>query len=121
MWLSILRGCVAHGNKILGELVGQHIIELDPENSGAFVQLSNILSTSKDWERSALVRRLMIEKKIHKNSGRSWSDIEHIPVEGLCGNSQFVSQSLDLGQKRPAAVSFQPFHSSPLEIFAYTD
>ncbi|CAN4122278.1 unnamed protein product [Withania somnifera] len=74
MWLSILRGCVAHGNKILGELVARRIIELDPENSGAFVQLSNIFATSEDWERSALVRRLMIEKKIHKSSGRSWSD-----------------------------------------------
>ncbi|XP_006364856.1 putative pentatricopeptide repeat-containing protein At1g77010, mitochondrial [Solanum tuberosum] len=75
MWLSILRGCVAHGNKILGQLVAQRIIELDPENSGAFVQLSNIFATSEDWERSALVRRLMVEKKIHKSSGRSWSDM----------------------------------------------
>ncbi|XP_059279764.1 putative pentatricopeptide repeat-containing protein At1g77010, mitochondrial [Lycium ferocissimum] len=75
MWLSILRGCVAHGNKILGELVAHRIIELDPENSGAFVQLSNVFATSEDWERSASVRRLMIEKKIHKSSARSWSDI----------------------------------------------
>ncbi|XP_016464330.2 putative pentatricopeptide repeat-containing protein At1g77010, mitochondrial [Nicotiana tabacum] len=75
MWLSILRGCVAHGNKILGELVAKRIIELDPENSGAFVQLSNIFATSEDWERSAFVRRLMTEKKIYKISGRSWSDM----------------------------------------------
>ncbi|CAN4092482.1 unnamed protein product [Withania somnifera] len=69
MWLSILRGCVAHGNKMLGKPVARRIIEPDPDNSGAFVQLSNIFATSEDWERSALVRRLMLEQKIHKSSG----------------------------------------------------
>ncbi|XP_024451893.2 putative pentatricopeptide repeat-containing protein At1g77010, mitochondrial isoform X4 [Populus trichocarpa] len=57
MWSSVLRGCMAHGEKDLGEKVAQQIIELDPENSGAYVQLSSIFATSGDWESSALVRK----------------------------------------------------------------
>lgn len=74
LWSSVLRGCVAHGNKILGEKVAEKIRELDPENSGAYVQLSSIFATSGDWESSAEVRKLMRDKRIRKNPGQSWGD-----------------------------------------------
>ncbi|KAI9100123.1 hypothetical protein K1719_024341 [Acacia pycnantha] len=74
MWSSILRGCVAHGNKTLGKKAAEQIIELDPGNSCAFIQLSNILATSKDWEGSAEVRKLMRDKEVQKNPGYSWAD-----------------------------------------------
>ncbi|KAK9270114.1 hypothetical protein L1049_025688 [Liquidambar formosana] len=74
MWSSVLRGCVAHGDETLGKKVAERIIELDPENSGAYVQLSSIFATSGDWERSAQVRKLMREKRIQKNPGCSWAD-----------------------------------------------
>ncbi|KAK2967092.1 hypothetical protein RJ640_007407 [Escallonia rubra] len=59
MWLSILRGCVAHGNKILGKKVAERICQLDPVNSAAYVQLSSIFATDGDWERSTQVRDVM--------------------------------------------------------------
>ncbi|CAK7346872.1 unnamed protein product [Dovyalis caffra] len=74
MWSSVLRGCVAYGDKDLGEKVAQQIIELDPENSGAYVQLSSIFATSGDWESSALVRKVMREKQVQKNPGYSWAN-----------------------------------------------
>ncbi|XP_034675347.1 putative pentatricopeptide repeat-containing protein At1g77010, mitochondrial [Vitis riparia] len=74
MWSSVLRGCVAHGNNILGKKVAKRIIDLDPENSGAYVQLSGIYATFEDWGRSAQVRKLMYDKKIPKVPGCSWAD-----------------------------------------------
>ncbi|XP_028752753.1 putative pentatricopeptide repeat-containing protein At1g77010, mitochondrial [Neltuma alba] len=74
MWSSILRGCVAHGNKTLGKKAAEQIIELDPGNSSAFIQLSNILATSDDWEGSAQVRNLMRDKHVQKSPGYSWAD-----------------------------------------------
>uniref|UniRef100_A0A2C9U2I7 Pentacotripeptide-repeat region of PRORP domain-containing protein n=1 Tax=Manihot esculenta TaxID=3983 RepID=A0A2C9U2I7_MANES len=74
MWSSVLRGCVAHGDKDLGEKVARRIIELDPESSNAYVQLSGIFATSGDWESSALVRKVMKEKKVKKHPGFSWAD-----------------------------------------------
>ncbi|CAK9174299.1 unnamed protein product [Ilex paraguariensis] len=78
MWSSVLRGCVAHGNKTLGKKVSEKIMELDSENSGAYVQLSNIFATSGEWERSALIRKMMREKRIQKYPGRSWADAQFV-------------------------------------------
>lgn len=72
MWLSILRGCVAHGDRHLGKKVAEQVMELDSENSSAFVQLSNIFSTSGEWQDSAIVRKLMKDRNIQKNPGQSW-------------------------------------------------
>ncbi|XVF37050.1 hypothetical protein REPUB_Repub19eG0112500 [Reevesia pubescens] len=74
LWSSVLRGCVAHGDKTLGQKVAERIIELDPENSGAYIQLSSLFATSGEWEISAIVRRIMREKQIQKNPGCSWAD-----------------------------------------------
>ncbi|WRX30019.1 Pentatricopeptide repeat - like 10 [Theobroma cacao] len=74
LWSSVLRGCVAHGDKSLGKKVAEQIIELDPENSGAYVQLSSLFATSGEWETSAAVRSIMREKQIKKNPGCSWAE-----------------------------------------------
>jgi cytochrome c-type biogenesis protein CcmH/NrfG len=74
MWLSLLRGCISHGNKAIGKKAAEQIIQLDPENSGAYIQLSNILATSGDWEGSAKVRELMRDKNVQKICGFSWAD-----------------------------------------------
>ncbi|KAL5082640.1 hypothetical protein RYX36_011061 [Vicia faba] len=67
MWLSVLRGCISYGNKTIGKMAAKKIIQLDPENSCAYIQLSNILATSEDWEGSAKVRELMRHKKCLEN------------------------------------------------------
>ncbi|CAN8234347.1 unnamed protein product [Cochlearia groenlandica] len=74
IWSSVLRACVANGNKSMGKKVAEKIIELEPENAVAYVQLSAIFATSGDWESSALVRKLMREKQVRKNPGSSWAD-----------------------------------------------
>ncbi|XP_074288141.1 putative pentatricopeptide repeat-containing protein At1g77010, mitochondrial [Silene latifolia] len=72
IWSSVLRGCVAHGNKILGKEVAEMIIQLDPENSGAYIQLSGMFATSGDWDGSTQVRDTMRAKHLEKNAGISW-------------------------------------------------
>ncbi|KAK3223386.1 hypothetical protein Dsin_010411 [Dipteronia sinensis] len=62
MWSSILRGCTIHGDKNLGKKVAKRIIELDPVNCGAYVQLSNIFATSGEWERSLSIRKAIRDK-----------------------------------------------------------
>ncbi|KAF7144789.1 hypothetical protein RHSIM_Rhsim04G0072700 [Rhododendron simsii] len=74
MWSSVLRGCVIHGNKSIGRKLAERITDMDPENSGAYMQLSSIFATSNDWERSAQIRNLMRDKRIQKNPGCSWAE-----------------------------------------------
>ncbi|KAI9176655.1 hypothetical protein LWI28_005583 [Acer negundo] len=72
MWSSIVGGCTVHGDKNLGKKVAKQIIEFDPMNSGAYVQLLNIFATSGEWERSLSVRKAMRDKQVQKNLGCSW-------------------------------------------------
>ncbi|XP_058097386.1 putative pentatricopeptide repeat-containing protein At1g77010, mitochondrial [Magnolia sinica] len=74
MWSSVLRGCKACGNESLGRKAAEQLIKLDPENSGAYVQLSNIYAARGEWERSALVRNMMLERRVRKKPGCSWVD-----------------------------------------------
>ncbi|PIA47520.1 hypothetical protein AQUCO_01400274v1 [Aquilegia coerulea] len=76
MWLSILRGCTTHGNENLGRKVAEHVIQLDPGNSSAYVQLASIHATRGNWERSEEVRKMMQDNRIRKNPGCSWIEIE---------------------------------------------
>uniref|UniRef100_A0A7N0UTH0 Pentatricopeptide repeat-containing protein n=1 Tax=Kalanchoe fedtschenkoi TaxID=63787 RepID=A0A7N0UTH0_KALFE len=73
MLLSVLRGCVAHGNKSLGENLAEQIIQLDPKNSSAYVQLCSMFATSEDWDMSARLRKVMRDGQIQKNPGYSWA------------------------------------------------
>ncbi|KAK4749126.1 hypothetical protein SAY87_026575 [Trapa incisa] len=74
MWSSVLRGCGIYGNTVLGRKVAEKIMELDPQNSCAYVQLSSMLAESGDWERSAIVRDAMRDMQIEKSPGFSWAE-----------------------------------------------
>ena len=46
MWSSILRGCSAHEDTVLGKKVAEKITMIDPKNPDAYVQLASIFATS---------------------------------------------------------------------------
>lgn len=75
MWSAVLRGCIENGDKSLSMEVAKRIIELDPQNSGAFVQLSGVMASTGDWKQSAVVRQFMRDMRIQKSPGRSWCNI----------------------------------------------
>lgn len=74
IWSSVLRGCKARGDESLGRKAAERLLELDNENSGAYVQLSSIYAAHGEWERSAILRNMMQERRIKKNPGCSWVD-----------------------------------------------
>ncbi|KAK9167272.1 hypothetical protein Scep_002463 [Stephania cephalantha] len=80
IWSAVLRGCVAHGNKALGDRVAGRMVELDPENSCAYVQLASMHANTGDWEKSAQIRRMMQGRRVVKDPSCSWIEVEQ---EGL--------------------------------------
>ncbi|KAL5704464.1 hypothetical protein ACHQM5_022890 [Ranunculus cassubicifolius] len=82
MWSSVLRGCRAHGDGNLGRYVAERIIKLDPESSGAYVQLASIHATGGSWEESAEVRKNMRVNRVQKNPGSSWIEMDEQSLIG---------------------------------------
>ncbi|KAF6167504.1 hypothetical protein GIB67_031705 [Kingdonia uniflora] len=76
IWSSVLRGCVTHGHETLGKKVAEYIIEVDSENSSAYVQLAGMHAAYGDWERASEVRKKIQDGGIRKIRGGSWIEIE---------------------------------------------
>ncbi|CAN6475998.1 unnamed protein product [Victoria cruziana] len=75
MWTSILSASRAYGEETLGRKAADRLLQLDPANSAAFVQLSNIYATCGEWTKAARVRKLMEQKGVTKTfPGCSWVD-----------------------------------------------
>ncbi|KAI0504405.1 hypothetical protein KFK09_015357 [Dendrobium nobile] len=86
VWGSLLNACRIHGNAFLGEKVGTKLLELEPENSGRYVLLSNIYAGRGMWEKVAELRRIMKERKVEKTPGSSFIDINGEVHEFMAGD-----------------------------------
>ncbi|PON87206.1 Tetratricopeptide-like helical domain containing protein [Trema orientale] len=49
VWGTLLGACRFHGNVELAEEVSKHLFELDPQDSGYYILLSNIHADAADW------------------------------------------------------------------------
>lgn len=75
VWRTLLGACQVHGNMELGSLAAKRILELEPHDPAAYVLLSNLYAATGQWQNVTEVRRSMKEKKLTKESGCSWVEI----------------------------------------------
>ncbi|KNA07198.1 hypothetical protein SOVF_174060, partial [Spinacia oleracea] len=76
IWGSLLGACKVHSNIDVGEYVGSKLVEIEPENAGNYVILSNLYASAGRWEEVRNLRELMKEKAVSKEPGRSWIEID---------------------------------------------
>ncbi|XP_030481405.2 pentatricopeptide repeat-containing protein At2g13600 [Cannabis sativa] len=77
IWGALLSACRTHHNSELAEFAVKNLLELNVKDSGCYVLLANIYSESGKLEDFANVRKLMREKTIQKNPGRSWIEVDN--------------------------------------------
>lgn len=69
---SLLSASRVHKRLDLGEFAANRLFELEPENSGNYVLLSNIYASSGKWEDVERVRAVMKKVGLTKTTGWSW-------------------------------------------------
>ncbi|XP_020257498.1 pentatricopeptide repeat-containing protein At4g33990 [Asparagus officinalis] len=74
VWGALLGACRIHGNVELGDIASNRLFEVDPENVGYYVLLSNMHAKSRNWEGVGEVRSLAKNRQLMKTPG--WSSIE---------------------------------------------
>ncbi|KAG8645346.1 pentatricopeptide repeat-containing protein At4g33990 [Manihot esculenta] len=74
MWGALLGACRIHGHTELGKYASARLFEVDSENVGYYVLLSNIYATVGKWEGADKVRSLARDRGLRKTPG--WSSIE---------------------------------------------
>ncbi|CAI9104661.1 OLC1v1003384C1 [Oldenlandia corymbosa var. corymbosa] len=75
MWGTVLSACSECGNVELGKLAGQRALQLEPENTGIIVLLSNMYANHGMWDEIEQLRESMKGRKIIKDIGCSWVDV----------------------------------------------
>lgn len=67
VWGGVLAGCRIHGNIEIAEIAADHLLELDPDNSGIFSIMADIYANNRRWEDVGKIRKLMSEKGVKMN------------------------------------------------------
>ncbi|XP_024159129.1 pentatricopeptide repeat-containing protein At5g56310 [Rosa chinensis] len=75
IWGSLLAASNIHGNDELGEHALQHLLMLEPQNSGNYSLLSNIYTALDRWNKSRMLRKVMRDNGVKKMPGRSFIDV----------------------------------------------
>ncbi|XP_028070373.1 pentatricopeptide repeat-containing protein At3g14330 [Camellia sinensis] len=76
IWGSLLNSCRLYGNVSLAEAIAKRLFELEPNNPGNYVLLSNIYANAGLWEGVKMVRDVMEKRGIKKEAGCSWIQIK---------------------------------------------
>lgn len=87
IWGALLSACKVNGNVELSQEILIHLLELESQDSGVYVLLSNIYATNERWDDVRRVRRLMKDKGIRKFPGSSVVEVNGETHEFLVGNT----------------------------------
>lgn len=76
VWRALLGACRIHQSVEIGEQAAQHLLELEPQNPGNCVLLSNIYATAGRWNDVAKVKNMMKDKGLKNIPGYSWIQVQ---------------------------------------------
>eukprot|EP01018_Ginkgo_biloba_P030238 Gb_09382 [translate_table: standard] len=77
VWGSLLGACRVHCNIEIGVVAAEHIFELEPNNSGYYVVMSNIYAAAGRWDGVAKLRAMMKERGLKKKPAYSWIEVKN--------------------------------------------
>ncbi|PRQ46446.1 putative tetratricopeptide-like helical domain, DYW domain-containing protein [Rosa chinensis] len=86
VWGSLLGACRTHKRVEMGEYVAKHVFELEPENAGAHVLLSNIYASAGRWDDVARIRTTLNDMGIKKVPGSTSIEVDSVVHEFLVGD-----------------------------------
>ncbi|GMY36094.1 pentatricopeptide repeat-containing protein At1g08070, chloroplastic [Fagus crenata] len=81
IWGSLLGACRVHGRVELGEYVAEHLFELEPDNPGAYVLLSNIYAGAGRWDDVARIRNRLNDMGMKKVPGCTSIEVDGVVHE----------------------------------------
>ncbi|KAM7508938.1 hypothetical protein LguiA_019391 [Lonicera macranthoides] len=77
IWGALLSVCRASGDIKLAERVSKHIIELNSNDTGYYVLVSNVYATLGKWDQVRTIRKSLKTRGLVKDQGFSWLEIQN--------------------------------------------
>lgn len=85
IWGSLLAASRMHGDVELAERSLQHLIMVEPHNSGNYTLLSNTYAAVGRWNESGMMRRVMRDSGVIKSPGGSSIELNYRVHEFIAG------------------------------------
>jgi pentatricopeptide repeat protein len=79
VWGALLAACRVHKDGDLAKLASEKLFELEPENAGYYVLLSNLYTSKKQFSEAAVVRQEAKSRKLVKTPGCTLIEIGDKP------------------------------------------
>ncbi|PIA58235.1 hypothetical protein AQUCO_00500287v1 [Aquilegia coerulea] len=76
IWRTLLSVCKINGNVEVAELSANSILRLDPQDSAAYVLLSNVYAEAGMWGEVSKMRKIMRQNRLKKEPGCSWIEVK---------------------------------------------
>ncbi|KAG0602552.1 hypothetical protein M758_10G022300 [Ceratodon purpureus] len=76
VWQALLGACKSHTDVELAEWAADHVLELEPFNSSAYITLSNVYAQAGRWDDSTTIRKVMEDRGLKKDRGESSIEID---------------------------------------------
>nr|ACN85298.1 EMB2261 putative [Oryza coarctata] len=92
LWAAILGASATHSNPDVAERVAKKTMELEPQYHLSYVLLENVYRTVGRWEDALDIRSLMKSRKVKKEPGMSWIDVNRSKLR-VCDVDEAASVS----------------------------
>ncbi|KAL7224338.1 hypothetical protein ACSBR1_025739 [Camellia fascicularis] len=79
VWGALLGACMIHKDRNLAQLASDKLFELDPQNVGYYVLLSNIYSADRNYPQAASVRQVVKKRNLAKTPGCTLIEVNGTP------------------------------------------
>lgn len=97
IWGSLLSSCRKHRNLEIAVTAMEHLLELEPDDTGNFILLANIYADLGKWHGVSRMRKFIRSKSLKKTPGCSLIEVNNIVQEFASGdNSKPFSKDLHL-------------------------
>ncbi|XP_065848712.1 pentatricopeptide repeat-containing protein At4g30700 [Euphorbia lathyris] len=86
VWGAFLGACMIHKDTKLAHVASERLAELDPQNMGYYVLMSNIYSAERNYPQAALVRKTAKQRKLVKTPGCTLIEVGQVPHVFISGD-----------------------------------
>ncbi|CAN1187987.1 Pentatricopeptide repeat-containing protein At3g02330, mitochondrial [Linum perenne] len=76
IWRTLLSICKLHGDIEIAEMAATSILQLEPDDTSAYILLCNIYADAGMWGKVGEMRRRMKQNRLKKEPGCSWIEIK---------------------------------------------
>ncbi|KAI4354681.1 hypothetical protein L6164_003528 [Bauhinia variegata] len=113
IWGALLSSCRVHHNLTLGEIAAKKLFQLEPDNPGNYILMSNIYASKGMWGEVNRIRDVMKNMGLRKNPGYSWIQIGLEVHTLLAGDKSHPQMNQILEKLDKLNIEMKKFGYSP--------